>query len=497
MSTDSTTRLERLVRDCGLGWMIDWYSSPEEAMDFLRETLARTTRESQSRLEASAPVFSEEMLAEEYERSPHKVAAFLQALGSTRSPQMLLMVWRIIQGMEIAAVELDYRSRTRFSLKVTLTSPYGDTPEQYQSDDIDDAALLRHFGITKIDDKPQFDGFYPLRLGRDRSPRRPGFTLVELLVVITIIGILIALLLPAVQAAREAARRMQCQNNLKQLSLAMLNHEQAHGYFPTGGWGWGWTGDPDRGTGVQQPGGWSYQVLPFIEQQAVHDLGMDQQPDAITQTQRDGAYARDQAPMVMFICPSRRRAIVYPRPRAMTYANGKAVDRAATIDYGSNGGDCSPRFYWGPGDIAAAATFDWNGSFVQDCTGIALPHKEIGISDIKDGTTNTYMLGEKYLTPDNYYNGWDNTDDFGMYEGFAHDVARYCYFDPSAATGLTPMQDRPGQVEWNRFGSPHSGGCNFALCDGSVRGISYSIAPLVHARLGNRKDGQPIPADQF
>src|SRR5688572_12268192 len=103
--------------------------------------------------------------------------------------------------------------------------------------------------------------------------RLRGFTLVELLVVIAIIGILVGLLLPAVQAAREAARATQCQNQLKQLSLAVINHHDTVKHFPSGGWGYTWAPDPDLGTGKKQPGGWVYSILPFIEQQALADLG--------------------------------------------------------------------------------------------------------------------------------------------------------------------------------------------------------------------------------
>ena len=108
---------------------------------------------------------------------------------------------------------------------------------------------------------------------QDARTRSTGFTLVELLVVIAIIGVLVALLLPAVQAAREAARRTQCTSQLKQLSLAALNHESAQRYLPAGGWGYKWTGDPDRGFGPTQPGGWPFSLLYYIEQGSVQTIG--------------------------------------------------------------------------------------------------------------------------------------------------------------------------------------------------------------------------------
>ena len=104
---------------------------------------------------------------------------------------------------------------------------------------------------------------------------RRAFTLVELLVVIAIIGILVALLLPAIQAAREAARRAQCKNHLRQIAIACLNFESTQKEFPAGGWGFKWMGDPDRGVGRGQPGGWIFQVCPYLEEADVFQIGRD------------------------------------------------------------------------------------------------------------------------------------------------------------------------------------------------------------------------------
>ena len=119
---------------------------------------------------------------------------------------------------------------------------------------------------------------------------------------IAIIGILIAMLLPAIQAARETARITQCKNNLKQIGLAWQNHHNAYKHFPTGGWGYFWTGDPDRGFDKLQPGGWAYNILPFIEETAVHDIGKGQTYPAKATT----LVQQLQTPVKGFACPSRR-----------------------------------------------------------------------------------------------------------------------------------------------------------------------------------------------
>ena len=144
----------------------------------------------------------------------------------------------------------------------------------------------------------------PVRDGASRSGRR-GFTLVELLVVIAIIGILVALLMPAVQAARESARRTTCANNLTQLGLGAARHEQSLGYFPSGGWGYTWAGMPDQGYGPNQPGGWVYNILPFIEQENLRLLGAGMYPSNLSGLQTAIA-TRVQTPLAAMMCPTRR-----------------------------------------------------------------------------------------------------------------------------------------------------------------------------------------------
>jgi prepilin-type N-terminal cleavage/methylation domain-containing protein/prepilin-type processing-associated H-X9-DG protein len=330
---------------------------------------------------------------------------------------------------------------------------------------------------------------------------RRGFTLVELLVVITIIGILISLLLPAVQSAREAARRTQCQNNLKQLGLAMLNHEQAHTFFPSGGWGWFWVGLPDRGTGREQPGGWGYALLPYLEQTALHDAGADGDPDSLSAAKLAASAQRIATPLAVYQCPTRRRPGAWPVQSHLVQPYGSGVATAqARMDYAACAGDQQqPWDLSGPASLATAAQMTQDKTWPNlsaVATGVCYLRSEVAVASIRDGTSNTYMIGEKYLCSDAYHTGADGADNESMYCGYDNDNHRSVYNDANS-NYWQPKQDTPG--DWNsyRFGSAHPGALNMVFCDGSVHAIDYSIDREIHRRLGNRKDGLAIDGSQL
>src|SRR5262245_15884310 len=213
-------------------------------------------------------------------------------------------------------------------------------------------------------------------------PRRRAFTLVELLVVIAIIGVLVALLLPAVQAARESARRMQCQNHLRQFGLAFQNHHDSLKHLPTNGWGFMYVGDPDLGFGIDQVGGWTFNILPYCEQQAIYDIakGKVGQPKFADLSRMVGV------PIKFFICPSRRKPGVYPIT-SLSATKFDLVTMGAKIVYAVCAGDQEE--LQGPGVPTPPVPL----TFVH--TGISFVRSTIRLSEVTDGTSNTLMVGEK------------------------------------------------------------------------------------------------------
>lgn len=308
--------------------------------------------------------------------------------------------------------------------------------------------------------------------------KRSAFTLVELLVVIAIIAMLVTLLLPAVQSAREAARANTCRNNLKQLGLAALNHESAHGHLPAGGWRYDWTADPDRGFGEDQPGTWSFNILPFMENGNLWKLASDGMPESITPQQKQQAANLEQTAIEPLHCPSRREALPYTQ--TASWQNADSVNKTARGDYAACGGDA-----WQSG-VAPSMTHSWTpGRDVGH--GVVSQASTVRLKQVTDGTSKTYLFGEKFAEP-SVYTLPARSEHHGQ---FSYDWGNVRLANPSQL----PWRDRDlgtaggSEAGIHHFGSSHSGGVQMVLCDGSVHSIDYAIDGRAHQAYGVRDDG--------
>ncbi|QDV73079.1 DUF1559 domain-containing protein [Botrimarina mediterranea] len=352
--------------------------------------------------------------------------------------------------------------------------------------------------------------------------RTAGFTLVELLVVIAIIGVLVALLLPAVQAAREAARLTQCKNHLRQIGIAALNYESTHGVYPTGGWNAAWIGDPNVGFGARQPGGWVYQIAPYLETgpQTLPGVGVTGMIPL-----RDALALLAAVPMPTMNCPSRRVATAYPA-FDQEGLNFSPPSVAAKTDYAANAGNrmavggrnkgpwihtpfegsqCSglfPNCRWVSNDKWLREY--WNG--------VVGDHSGARVAQLTDGASKTMLAAEKWVHTiyydvasidsdhDNQTNGvpHDNPGDNGsMYVGFDYDNVRAASssLPPRRDTEYdrrNPQSDKKGKHYLQNFGGAHSAGLVTVRCDASVHLMSFDVEPTVWANYAARNDGNEL-----
>ncbi|MCA9011435.1 MAG: DUF1559 domain-containing protein [Planctomycetaceae bacterium] len=292
---------------------------------------------------------------------------------------------------------------------------------------------------------------------------RRGFSLIELLVVIAVIAILVSLLLPAVQQAREAARRTQCRNNLKQLGLALHNYHDTHRVFPPGSL---------PGTGLAW--GFVAHTLPFFEQTSVYNtIDFAQTDCAVFLKAQQSAGQANAASVVLSIlaCPS--------DPRSGTLLlSGPLGPSPDTYDAGIV---CPSNYLGVAGSRESAAWCPYSG--ITNGNGMMFTSSRVRMSDITDGTSNTLMLGERGIR-----------EDFGW--GWPICGGTECEQYISSERGLTPADNPPNTPDIERrFWSWHAGGNHFLLTDGAVRFLSTSMDYNNFTALSTRSSGEVI--DEF
>jgi len=284
---------------------------------------------------------------------------------------------------------------------------------------------------------------------RQQAHRKSGFTLVELLVVIAIIGVLIALLLPAVQQAREAARRMQCNNHLKQLGLAFHNYHDTFGNFPPG-----WI---DNDQNNESEWGWSVMILPFMEQRALYDTlnPAEERLYTVLGSGTNNQLNALQQPLETYRCPSDTAPDTIPYDESGTSRQFDSDTTPSNFDvpssnYIANMGVCR------------------RGRDSKN-TGVAYGNSGLGFRDITDGSSNTLLLGERAYKIGQTYTwaatwiGTRNTDGSGT---------RGTFYNTGIVLFPININNNNGRYS---FSSNHPGGANFARCDGSVSFLSETI----------------------